>query len=338
MMNIRAPKVQRILGAALAPALLLVLMVGLRGGLGAQAKAQAEGLSASVKRVSSAAIGTAFSYQGRLDDGGSPANGMYTFRFRLYASLTGTDQVGDTVIIEDKQVNDGLFSVQLDFGQVFDGTALYLETAVRPAGEAGEYDVLSPRQPLSPAPYALHAVSIADGAVTASSIGEQCGYGQVLADTGGGWTCADAQVQFVAQQALSYTVMINDTTMAGVMVDFSSLSITTAIAERHPLPYLTYKDVGFTNYANFFLICTQPCPFLDNWYDGIVSYSAGGGGPASPQYSVDIIIYNGVGQETQRWSGDYCWPSELAAELRPDGGTLYSRYQMACDTLDLVLP
>ncbi|MBN1814069.1 MAG: hypothetical protein JXA14_19685 [Anaerolineae bacterium] len=338
MIDNQAPKVQRILGAALAAVLLLALTVGLNDQPVAQARAQTEDLSASVERVSPAAIGTAFSYQGRLDDGGGPANGMYTFRFRLYASLTGTDQVGDTVVIEDKQVSDGLFSVQLDFGQVFDGTALYLETAVRPAAETGEFDVLSPRQPLSPAPYALHAASIADGAVTASSIGEQCGYGQVLADTGGGWTCADAQVQFAPQQVLSYTVVVDSTTMAGVKVDFSSLSITTAIAERHPLPYLTSKDVGFTNYANFFLICTQPCPFLDDWYDDIVSYSAGGGGPASPQYSVDIIIYNGVGQETQRWSGDYCWPSELAAELGPDGGTLYSRYQMACDTLDLVLP
>jgi hypothetical protein len=293
---------------------------------------------AATGTAASASLGTGFSYQGRLDDGGSPANGTYTFRFRLYASLTGTDQVGDAVFIEDKQVSDGLFSVQLDFGQVFDGTALYLETAVRPAGETGEFDVLSPRQPLSPAPYALHAASIADGAVTADSIGEQCGYGQVLADAGGEWVCADAQVQLAPQQALSYTVMIGSTPIDGVRVDFSSLGITTAIVENHPHPYLTYKNVGYTNYANFFLICTQPCPLLDDWYDDIVSYSSGGGGAPSSQDSVDIIIYNGVGQETQRWSGDYCWPSELAAELSPDGGTLYSRYQMACDTLDLVLP
>jgi hypothetical protein len=56
------------------------------------------------------------------------------------------------------------------------------------------------------------------------------------------------------------------------------------------------------------------------------------------QSPVDIIIYNSVGQETQRWSGEYCWPSQVTVELSSDGGTLYSRYQMACDTLDLVLP
>ena len=34
------------------------------------------------------AQGTAFTYQGLLDDGGAPANGTYDFRFRPFNALT----------------------------------------------------------------------------------------------------------------------------------------------------------------------------------------------------------------------------------------------------------
>src|SRR5205085_5958358 len=54
--------------------------------------------------------------------------------------------------------SDGLVTVSLDFGSsAFDGSARYLELAVRTAG-VGSYTTLSPRQPLSPAPYALFAL------------------------------------------------------------------------------------------------------------------------------------------------------------------------------------
>jgi hypothetical protein len=46
--------------------------------------------------------------------------------------------------------------VQLDFGAVFDGTALYLEIGVRPAS-GGAYTTLAPRQALTATPYARYA-------------------------------------------------------------------------------------------------------------------------------------------------------------------------------------
>jgi hypothetical protein len=336
MINTYTPKTQRILGRVLALVLLLALTLRLDGQTGTQAEAKAGGLSVQAEHVSQASIGTAFSYQGRLDDGGNPANGMYDFQFRLYDSPSGTNQVGSVDIKEGVEVIDGLVSVQLDFGPVFDGTALYLEIAVKPTGGGGVYDVLDPRQPLSPVPYALHAASIADGTVTSSKIGEPCDYGQVLANAGGTWSCADAEVSFGTQREISHTVEISGTVMVGIVADFSSLNITTEILEVHPQPELTYKVPGYTHYANFYLICTQPCAFLDDWYDDVVAASKVGG--TVSHGTVDIIIFDGLGEEAQRWSGEYCWPSQVAAELSSDGGTLFSRYLMACDTLDLVLP
>ncbi len=102
-----------------------------------------------------AALGTAFTYQGRLTDGGSPANGAYDFQFKLYDASTGGSQVGGTVTKSGVSVSNGLFSVELDFGDVFDGTALWLEVAVKKPSESS-YTTLG-RQKLTAAPYAAYA-------------------------------------------------------------------------------------------------------------------------------------------------------------------------------------
>jgi len=59
-------------------------------------------------------------------------------------------QVGSTIALDDVTVTDGLFTVQLDFGAVFDGTALYLEIGVRPAARRVHH--LAPRQCSPPRP------------------------------------------------------------------------------------------------------------------------------------------------------------------------------------------
>ena len=108
-------------------------------------------------RPLNAVLGTGFTYQGNLTDGGSPANGTYDFEFKLYDALSGGSQVGDTVTQGDVTVTAGLFTVQLDFGDVFDGTALWLEIGVRPGASGGVYTPLTPRQALTAAPFAIYA-------------------------------------------------------------------------------------------------------------------------------------------------------------------------------------
>lgn len=105
-------------------------------------------------RPLAASVGTGFTYQGDLTDGGSPANGSYDFEFELYDAASSGSQVGSTVSKDDVAVSDGRFTVELDFGDVFDGTALWLGIAVRDGSSTGAYTALSPRQALTPAPYA----------------------------------------------------------------------------------------------------------------------------------------------------------------------------------------
>lgn len=103
-------------------------------------------------------IGNGFSYQGSLLDGGNPANGQYDFTFRLFDAPLGGAQVSSPITLTSQPVSDGLFTVSLDFGSsAFQGDARWLETGVRPSGGGG-FTILTPRQPLTPAPYALFAL------------------------------------------------------------------------------------------------------------------------------------------------------------------------------------
>jgi hypothetical protein len=105
--------------------------------------------------AAAAVVGTGITYQGYLDDGGSPANGFYDFQFSLYDAAAAGVQVGSTLSLNGIAVFNGLFTVEIDFGaNAFGGGARWLQIGVRPAG-GGAYTTLSPRQELSPAPSAL---------------------------------------------------------------------------------------------------------------------------------------------------------------------------------------
>lgn len=106
-----------------------------------------------------AALGTGFAYQGQLRDGGQPADGSYGFTFTLYDALSGGAQVGSPLSRPAVAVSQGFFAVELDFGSVFDGSARYLEIAVKPTGAGDAPTTLSPRQSLAPVPYALRAAA-----------------------------------------------------------------------------------------------------------------------------------------------------------------------------------
>jgi hypothetical protein len=110
------------------------------------------------------AQGTAFTYQGRLDTSGNPANGTYDFRLTIYDAAINANAVGPALTAAATPVSNGLFSVLLDFGAgVFDGNPRWLGIEVRTNG-AGAFTPLAPRQPLTPAPYALHAADAAQAA------------------------------------------------------------------------------------------------------------------------------------------------------------------------------
>jgi len=109
-----------------------------------------------------APMGTAFIYQGRLSVSGKPADGKpYDFEFKLFDDPSAGSQKGSTVPKNDVVPKAGVFSVTLDFGSdVFNGDARWLQISVRPGASTGTYTKLSPRQKVTPTPYALHTRGI----------------------------------------------------------------------------------------------------------------------------------------------------------------------------------
>jgi hypothetical protein len=119
-------------------------------------------------------LGTVFTYQGELQDGGNPADGTYDFRFGLYDAASGGSQIGTTITKEDESVTDGRFTVELDFGNAaFTGDARWLEIQVKP-GTGGSFTTLTPRQPLTPTPYAIHA------ATAQLRVDDTCAFGSAI--------------------------------------------------------------------------------------------------------------------------------------------------------------
>ena len=71
---------------------------------------------------------TAFTYQGQLTENGTPANGVFDFQFRLFASTNTIGLPLGTVLVNDATATNGLFTVALDFGvSPFSGPARWLE-------------------------------------------------------------------------------------------------------------------------------------------------------------------------------------------------------------------
>jgi hypothetical protein len=134
--------------------ILLGLMLGAVVGL-----SLAQGVGSEDGAAPQALVGTAFTYQGRLNKGGSPYTGQCDFRFSLHDALSDGNQVGNTQTLAGVDVDAGLFTVALNSGgqfgdSAFNGQARWLKIQVQCAGD-GSYTPLEPRQALTPAPYAL---------------------------------------------------------------------------------------------------------------------------------------------------------------------------------------
>lgn len=101
-------------------------------------------------------LGTAITYQGRLQFNGVAFNERADFRFSLFGDEFNGAAI-DTVDLPAVDVADGLFTVDLDFGSAYHGDAHWLEVQVRLTSAGGLYSTLTPRTRLRPAPNALNA-------------------------------------------------------------------------------------------------------------------------------------------------------------------------------------
>ena len=102
---------------------------------------------------------TVFTYQGQLQNNGSPASGTYNLTFSLFNTDTSGVAIAGPVTNNGVLVSNGLFMVLIDFGSgAFTGATNWLEIAVETNG-GNTFTTLTPRQRLTPTPYAIYAES-----------------------------------------------------------------------------------------------------------------------------------------------------------------------------------
>ncbi|HNS50856.1 MAG TPA: tail fiber domain-containing protein [Anaerolineae bacterium] len=171
-------KGKRFITTGLAMALALALLAGL----------------ALAQQPAGHPLPSAFTYQGRLKIDGAPYTGLCDLEFGLWDETTGGTQVGATQTVLGAILDDGFFTVFLDWGpDAFAGEGRFLEISARCPAGGGPWEPLSPRQDLTPTPYALYAmhspwtgindmpVGFADGTDDDTTYG--AGLGLVLTDT-----------------------------------------------------------------------------------------------------------------------------------------------------------
>lgn len=152
--------------------------------------------------------GTALTYQGELKEGGSPASGVYDMQFTLYTDSVAGSQVGFSQFISDVPVTEGRFSTKVNFGPQWNGSARWVQIAVRPGASTGSYTPMLPRQELTPAPYAMGLVlPMSEAQPTASHLMwlQQTGAGNGIIVSSGAGDAIDAATSGAGDAVYAHT-------------------------------------------------------------------------------------------------------------------------------------
>jgi hypothetical protein len=108
--------------------------------------------------VVAAPVSTTFAFTAGLGAPNGSFNGPCDLRFRLFDTATAGSQVGPTVERADVPISNGRFTTTLDFGDVFQGDARFVEIAARcPAADTGPFTTNANRVELRATPHALFA-------------------------------------------------------------------------------------------------------------------------------------------------------------------------------------
>ncbi|HEX8472733.1 MAG TPA: tail fiber domain-containing protein [Pyrinomonadaceae bacterium] len=185
------------------------------------------------------AQGSAFTYQGRLTNGGAPSNGSYELEFKLFDTASGGTQQPQpspvTLQFTGAQavtVTNGVFTVQLDFGaDAFPGTPRFLEIGVRNVGDAS-FTTLSPRQPIAATPYAIRSVSAATAAAFSGSLsGDVTGtQGATVVSAVGGQSASSVASGASAANAATDSNTANSIVKRDASGNFSAGTITATLS------------------------------------------------------------------------------------------------------------
>jgi len=137
------------------------------------------------------AAATGFTYQGQIKQDGVPLNATVDMSFVMFHRIDTNTSIFPVVDRPAVQVVNGLFQVELDFGDgAFNGSTRYLEISVR-VPPAVEFVTLTPRQSLTAAPFAIFALSAPGDGTGGGTLNDAYNFGgagagrEIVANAGG---------------------------------------------------------------------------------------------------------------------------------------------------------
>lgn len=135
----------------------------------------------------------AVSYQGELSDAGNLFTGQADLEFKLFDAANDGNQKGITDLKSGVDVLDGRFVVELDeWAGIFDGSDFWLEISAAVPSGSGNFVTLSPRQKISPVPYAEYAYDLDVSGIQMRVDGTCSGNTAIqIVDASGGVSCAE---------------------------------------------------------------------------------------------------------------------------------------------------
>ena len=233
------------------------------------------------------AQGTAFTYQGLLQDNGSPANGNYDLTLSLFNASSGGTQAGSTLTSTAVGVTNGLFVVTADFGSVFNGTPYWLQIGVRTNG-ASSFTALTSRQELTPTPYAVYAASAGSTALLSDTgtlnffAGPNAGNSTLNGtdNTGIGYSALSAITSGNYNAAGGVAALEQDTTGSGNAAfgdDAMSFNSTGSDNAAFGADALAFNSTGTENTAMGYSALVLNTTGADNTAEGTHAIGGGGG-------------------------------------------------------------
>ena len=99
-----------------------------------------------------AAAAAPMRYQGQLSDSGKPANGRYDLQISLYNEASAGALLGYPTTLEDVEVINGQFQVELEAPAAAQNSEAWLQAAVRDGASSGAFSDINAREKVTLAP------------------------------------------------------------------------------------------------------------------------------------------------------------------------------------------